>query len=204
MVRVLVILVTVVASVLALWWLSRDLAPPKTLSFAAGGEGGGYWTLAQRYKHILARDGIAVEVLATRGSVENAKLLEQGRVDVALLQGGIPAEGALETLGALFLEPVFVFAPAGAVISPNPGRWAGLRVAMGAEGSGTRAAVLSLTQAAQLAPGAVITDPRGGATAAEALLAGQSIQLFRRGPGNTRHEFDPAVAIGCGGRRHQA
>ena len=49
-----------------------------------------------------------------------------------------------------------------------------------------------------------VVDRGLGNGQAEALLASQPIQLFRRGPGDPRHEFDPAIAIGCGGRRHQA
>lgn len=173
MIRVFGIVVTLVAAAAALFWLSRDLAPPKTLVFAAGGEGGGYWTLAQRYKQILARDGIAVEVLATKGSVENAQLLAEGRAQVAILQGGIVTEEGLETLGALFLEPVFLFTRADAGVPENPGQWQGLRAAVGGEGSGTRAAVLTLMRAARLDFSAVDLDTRGGEAAVAALLAGE-------------------------------
>jgi len=165
--------VAVALAFAATWWLARDLAPPKTLTFAAGSEGGGYWTLAQAYKRILARDGIELRVRATAGSVENAALLADGSVDVALMQGGIATEAGLMALGAVFLEPVLLFARTEAMPPPNIGTWDGQRLAAGGEGSGTRAAVDALLGAAQIASAQIVLDPRGGAAAAQALSAGE-------------------------------
>ncbi len=173
-VRVLFFVLALLAAVAALWWLSRDLLPPRSLTFASGAEGGGYNALAQRYAEILARDGIAVEVLTTAGSVENARLLSEGLADVALLQGGITPDGPIETLGSLFLEPVFFFVQAGGVVPPNAGQWRGLRIAAGGEGSGTRAAMMDFAGAAGIAPGANTFLPLGGGDAAAALLDGRA------------------------------
>ena len=158
----------------ALWWLSRDLVPPSSLKFASGGEGGGYHSIALKYREILARDGIEVEVLTTAGSVENARLLAEGVADVGLLQGGVSADPRLETLGNLFLEPFFVFSRTDAPVPANPADWRGLRLAVGGEGSGTRAAYLSLAEAAGIAPDANTLLTQGGSAGAKALLAGEA------------------------------
>lgn len=158
----------------ALWWLSRDLVPPASLRFASGGEGGGYHSIGLAYREILARDGIDVEVITTAGSVENAELLASGAVDVGLLQGGVSADPSLETLGNLFLEPFFVFTRSGATVPANPADWRGLRLAVGGEGSGTRAAYFALADAAGIARDANVLLTQGGSVGAEALLAGEA------------------------------
>ncbi len=178
-----------VAGVLAVTlWFARDLPPPERVRFAAGIEDGGYWRFAERYRDILAEDGISLDLVATAGSVENAALLASGAVDAALLQGGIEPDVPVETLGSVFIEPLLIFARLdtatgdGGAVAPdrpvgiprNVAEWAGLRIAAGAEGSGTRAATSSLLAAAGL-PGADNTLlPLGGADAAGALAAGEA------------------------------
>ena len=161
----------------ALWWLSRDLLPPSAVRFAAGIEGGGYWRIAERYRTILARDGVDLRLIPTAGSVENARLLAEGAADAGLLQGGITPEGRVETLGAVFVEPLLIFARTGAlapVVPPNIARWRGLRIAAGGEGSGTRAAVDVLLDAAGVAADSNDRLALGGADAAAALVAGEA------------------------------
>ena len=157
----------------AVWLL--DLIPPKELTFAAGREGGAYAAMAERYRVILARDGIGMTVLDTAGSVENVALLESGDADAAFLQGGIlPAEVAdISALGATFLEP-FWFFHSGQIDDPaNPAGWDGLRIAIGEPGGGTRYAVDEVIDALDLRDVIFEAVPLGGAGAAEALLEGE-------------------------------
>jgi TRAP-type uncharacterized transport system substrate-binding protein len=172
MFRIIVWAVGAILATIALVFLSRDLLPPDRVTFAAGAEGGGYSRLAMRYRSILARDGIEVTVLETEGSVENARLLADGVADIGLLQGGVVPEAPLETLGAVFLEPMFVFVRTDAPSPRNIARWRELVVAAGSEGSGTRAAVEALISAATMDPRNVRLTPVGGARAADAILDG--------------------------------
>lgn len=162
-------LITIILAATALWWLSRDLLPPKEVRLAAGGQGGGYWAIAERYRDALARDGITVEVVETSGSVENAALLARGAVDAALLQGGIAAPDDVESLGAMFIEPMLFFARADIDVPGNVADWNGLRAAAGEPGSGTAAAFESVLSAAAVPPGAMTQLPLGGADAVAAL-----------------------------------
>ncbi|MEM1265507.1 MAG: TAXI family TRAP transporter solute-binding subunit [Pseudomonadota bacterium] len=154
--------------------LIRDLLPPRTLTFAAGTEGGGYARIAERYRAILARDRIRVDVLETAGSGENAVLLGDGSADVALLQGGIQTTETVASLAALFVEPLFVFTRRGDTGLMAPERWSEVRLASGPEGSGTAAAIVDLLRAVGM-PGAFPERlPLGGADAVSALRDGRA------------------------------
>ncbi len=173
----------VVVVALGIWAAGRalDLAPPDRATIAAGAPGGGYHRIATRYAEILAEDGIALEILETAGSVENARLLAEGRADLAILQGGVPIPegGPREAVAALFLEPILLFERADRPLDRFPPRWRGRRLAVGGPGSGTRFGYGRLARAMGLEPYTNTLLPLGGASAAEALLAGEvDLALF--------------------------
>lgn len=149
--------------------------PPMELRFAAGGVDGQYYALAQRYADKLSEHGIAVEVLETRGTMENYALLNAGEADVALLQGGLAdaeSRANLESLGGMFAEPFWIFTRADqlSLLSSDFGDLESVRIAGGAAGSGTRA----MTERLQDEWGGTWLDivPLSGSDAAAALLAG--------------------------------
>lgn len=152
-------------------WL-LDLAPPRSLSMAAGRQGSGYHAIAERYRAILARDGIELVILDSAGSVENARLLAEGGADVALLQGGVPVpeDANVRALAAVFLEPLLIFHRGEVRQAVDPVTWGDLRVAAGEPGSGTRAAVLSAARALSLPLSPEELLPIGGPEAVQALL----------------------------------
>lgn len=152
-----------------------DLIPPDRLSIAAGAPGSAYHAVAQRYRTILARDGITLDILETRGSVENAAALAEGRAEVALLQGGVdpPEEFDAEALAAVFLEPLLVLTRAPLDDPADPALWTGRRVAAGPQGSGTRAAVERMVAALGIETPRDALLPLGGASAGEALQNGE-------------------------------
>ncbi len=123
--------------VLAYLWLNPN--PPKHVTLATGPAQSAYEAFGKRYATILARDGIAVKLVPTEGSAENLKLLHQGTVDLGFVQGGTSApeaEGdqALESLGSLFLEPVWLFYRGATLTSLT--QLKGKRVNVGTPGSG--------------------------------------------------------------------
>lgn len=148
--------------------------PPMELRFAAGGADGQYYALAQRYAYDLARHGIDVEVLETKGTVENYQLLKSGEADVALLQGGLADEEsreALRSLGGMFAEPFWIFSRSDqlSLLSSDFGDLENVRIAGGPVGSGTRA----MTERLQAEWGGEWLDivPLSGSDAVDALLA---------------------------------
>lgn len=127
------------------------LLPPTKLVFAAGSQGGAYALMAQRYKDILARDNIDVEIIYTHGSIDNAKLISTGQVDATLLQAGIlTLPETAEAIGGVFFEPMIFLIRKGAPIPKNPALWQGLRISSGQGGSGTAAAFVDFQHAVGL------------------------------------------------------
>ena len=109
-------LLVAVAVGAALWVSFHFLepAPPRRIVLASGTESGLYSRHAQRYREILARDGVIVETRRTAGAAENLWLLldPSSGVDVAFLQGGVarfPEADNLEMLASLYYEPLWVF-----------------------------------------------------------------------------------------------
>jgi ABC-type nitrate/sulfonate/bicarbonate transport system substrate-binding protein len=81
---------------------------------ATGPAQSAYEEFGKRYAKILARDRIDVVLLPSEGSAANLQLLREGKADLGFVQGGtsdadIAADGQLESLGSLFLEPVWLF-----------------------------------------------------------------------------------------------
>ena len=61
--------------VTALIFLFVPPMPPRTVVMATGPEGGAYAALGQKYKEILSRQNLRLELRATNGSVENIERL---------------------------------------------------------------------------------------------------------------------------------
>jgi TRAP-type uncharacterized transport system substrate-binding protein len=161
-------------------------APPATLTIAAGPNGSSFWNSAQRYKQILARNGVKLNVLETQGSLDNLQRLEDPNVhvDVGFVQGGMTSPGAkpenLMSLGSVSYVPLAVFyrGPVVTRLSELKGR----RLAIGTEGSGTRALALTLLKANGIEPGGdTELLSLSGDDAASALMDGRIDAAFLTG-----------------------
>lgn len=226
----------------AIWLAIRLIqpAPPDTLTITAGPPGSSFWNAAERYKAILARNGVKLKVLPSAGSIQNLERLSDpnASIDVGFVQSGVtlatlapasassgaaqasnaaqPASPAsAESVGAstsAASAPPIGASPSGAsqtadvggdaehlvslgsvayvplvIFYEGPKRlrlsaFAGKRVAIGPEGSGTRALALALLKANGIEPGGETTLlPLTGEAAAHAL---------------TTHEIDAAFLTG--------
>lgn len=149
--------------------------PPRAVTMATGGPGGAYSAFGERYATLLEQHGVELEILQTAGSLENLRLVTDGDADIALVQGGLTRPEDAErmlTLGGLFYEPFWVFARA----ETGARDFTDLRnaaVAVGDEGSGTRALAQHVRREFGGAWGANSDLTLGGAAAATALKAGQ-------------------------------
>src|ERR1700694_4952346 len=82
-------------SVLAVWVAFKFVrpAPPDTLVFTSGADGSTLRNTPEKYKTILARNGVKLEIVPSEGSLENLKRLADPafRADVGFVQGGVAA-----------------------------------------------------------------------------------------------------------------
>ncbi|HYM02958.1 MAG TPA: TAXI family TRAP transporter solute-binding subunit [Stellaceae bacterium] len=149
-------------------------APPRHIVMAAGSESSVYYYYARAYRARFAHDGIDVELRLTRGSIDNVRMLEDGRADVGFVQSGATADidaPNLRSLASLYYEPVWIFAREDLGLK-RLGDLRGKRVAIDQEGSGTRALALQLLADNGLGPKDLTAEPLGGDAAAHALRDG--------------------------------
>jgi len=173
----------ILALALAPWLVGP--ACPKHVVIATGNPEGAYYAFAERYREILERDGITLEVRSTAGSIENAELLRaaDSGVSLAIMQGGTAPddlENQVESLASLYREPVWAFHRADQPIERLTDL-EGKRIALGTEGSGTRAVALDLLkQNGVLAEGQIHSAAAalGGRRAAAALKSGEIDAAF--------------------------
>jgi len=149
----------VLLCMLAIWIAFRFVrpAPPDTIVITSGPDGSQFRNTAERYKKILARNDVTLEILPSHGGLENLKRLidPEYRVDVGLVQGGLAAgldTDELASLGSVFYQPVMVFYRSAAP-RDRLSALKGERLAIGAEGSGARALALTLLKANGIEPG---------------------------------------------------
>ncbi|HKD20249.1 MAG TPA: TAXI family TRAP transporter solute-binding subunit, partial [Thermoanaerobaculia bacterium] len=175
------VLVGVAAALLlaAVAWtasLYKRLLPPRTVVMTTGPEGGGYRELGEKYRAILARSGVTLELRPSRGDLENVQRLEDARtgVSVGFVGGGLTTESEsphLASLGTIAYYPLWIFCR-GITTPDHLRQLRGKRVAVGMEGSGTRALALELFRANEL-DNAVTMVSLPFAESGEALLVGQ-------------------------------
>ncbi|MGE8362673.1 TAXI family TRAP transporter solute-binding subunit [Pseudomonas sp.] len=175
------------------WALFHFVAPPPPMSasMATGTSGGAYQQFAEHLKEELAKEGFELNLVPTSGSRDNLQqlLADDPSVQIALVQSGLerqvsPGERErLNSLGAIYQEPLWLFhrraVSLDRIVDLKP-----LRLALGGEGSGTRAA-----SDAVLGANGIAGDPYpetwqsiGGGKAARALMAGELDAGFFVGP----------------------
>lgn len=125
--------------------------PPDTMRFAAGAPGGAYAMFAERYRQVLAKDGLKIEIVPSVGSIENLRRLTDADapLDAGFIQGGVGSEEGfpgLAVLATVFYEPVWL------VLRNDLGiakllDLRGKRLAIGGEGSGTQVLARQLLRA---------------------------------------------------------
>jgi TRAP transporter TAXI family solute receptor len=163
-------------------WQFVDPAPPKTITIATGMAGGSYAEFGERYKAILARNGVTLKVRHTAGANENIDLLNDAKsgVAIAFVQGGIGdpfGAPALRSVASIFYEPVWVLVR-GATAPPRLAALKGKRIAIGNKGSGTRVLAKTLLTASDVDDENSTFLSLGGAAAAQALADGRVDAAF--------------------------
>jgi ABC-type nitrate/sulfonate/bicarbonate transport system substrate-binding protein len=176
-------LLAVALLVLAYLWL--DPTPPKRVTLATGPAQSAYDEFGKRYKKALAANGIEVVLLPSQGSSDNLRLLREGRADLGFVQGGsneraAQEENGIESLGSLFVEPVWLFYRADAAHKVNPAstltaltQLQGLRLNVGTAGSGVPLLMDKLFRANAIDPQRIALSQLEQTPATVAFLGGE-------------------------------
>ena len=175
------ILVLVTATLLfaAVAWIVFVVAnalPPRRVVMTTGPEGGAYRELGEKYRRILARSGVRLELRPSLGNVENLQRLKdkKSKVSIGFVSGGLTTETdspGIVSLGTIAYYPLWIFCR-GIAAPDRLQNLKGKRVSIGPEGGGTRPLVLQILRDNQMenaiVPVALSPGPSG-----EALLAGE-------------------------------
>jgi TRAP-type uncharacterized transport system substrate-binding protein len=140
-------------SLVGIWIAIRFVrpAPPNSITITSGPDDSIFRNTAEKYRRILARNGITLQILPSKGSLENLQRLNDPsfHVDIGFVQGGMADNIKVErlvSLGSLFYEPLAVFYRS-ATSFDRLSQFSGKRLAVGAEGSGTRVLASTLLKA---------------------------------------------------------
>ncbi len=141
----IIILIAVLASVLILIFI--DSGTPNTITIASGPKGSSFNNNAEKYKKILAKEGVILNIIPSEGSIDNLKKLTnpKEKIDVGFVLGG-EVNGAnidhLVSLGSVSYQPLMIFyrGKTKKLISD----FKGLRLDIGEEGSGSHNLALTL------------------------------------------------------------
>ena len=163
-------------SLLLIYYFVRPI-PPDTLNMTTGMEGGSFVVFAERYRQVLARDGIQVNLIPSSGVVENLRLLsdESHGVDASFVQGAIgkgEIAANLMSLGSLTYTPLWVFYRSDETFD-DLSQLRGKRIVIGPKGSGIRRLSLSLLKAAKAADPPSVLFEYSYTAAMEAIIAGR-------------------------------
>jgi len=166
--------------VLIVFWIAYHVvqpAPPNTIVMTTGVEGRTYAALSERYKQILARSSVRLELYPSSGAIENFRRLKDKSlaVDVGFVQGGTSSSADapnLLSLGSISYNPLWVFYR-GAETLDDFSQLKGKRITIGAEGSGVRKFSLELLKATNAADPPTVLFDLADAASIKALKEGQ-------------------------------
>ena len=168
--------VLLLAAVAWVVFVVANALPPRRVVMTTGPEGGAYRELGERYRQVLARSGVRLELRPSLGNVENLQRLKdkKSKVSIGFVSGGLTTEAdspEIVSLGTIAYYPLWIFCRG----MGQPNRLQdlkGKRVSIGPEGGGTRPLVLEMLRDNQMeneiTPLALSPGPSG-----EALLRGE-------------------------------
>ncbi len=141
--RFLTVTIPVIALIVGLFYFTASFiepSPKKEITIATGSKTGNYYKTALQYKALLEKDGVKVNILESAGSIENIKLLENKKADIAFMQNGITLKKNkdIESLASIYYEPLWVFYKSNHFTMQYIMELTGKKIAIGSKGSGTK------------------------------------------------------------------
>lgn len=185
------VVLAVLLLALAYWWLNP--MPPKRVVLATGPAQSAYDEFGKRYAKALSNRRIEVVLLPSEGSSANLQLLRKGKADLGFVQGGSDdgsdvtdasaaqsVDTRVESLGSLFVEPIWLFYREDAAKKVNASATLttlsdlkDLRVNVGTVGSGVPNLVDKLLDINHIDPASIKKSQREQTPATMAFLNGE-------------------------------
>jgi len=84
----------------------------KEFTIATGSENGQYYNTALKYKEVLEKQKVKVNIITSTGSIDNLKLLEEKKADMAFIQNGIAKDKnntSVKAIASTYYEPLWIF-----------------------------------------------------------------------------------------------
>lgn len=129
---------------------------PIVLRMSAGDSLGRRHQLAE-HLCAAARGKLQLQLQETKGSEEALELLQAGQLDVALVQGGLPAGNDVRQVASLIDEPLHLLVRE-ALVTEGVEGLRGKRINLGPQGRGTRLTAAEVLAAVDLHPGDYIDE----------------------------------------------
>lgn len=113
--KFLTVSIPVVLLVIASFYLAFQFinpSPKRVITIATGSIHGQYYQTAIKYKELLHKVDVEVNIVTSSGSLENIKLLNEKKVDIAFIQNGTIKTNttkSIEALTSIYYEPLWLF-----------------------------------------------------------------------------------------------
>lgn len=122
-------------------------SPKKEITIASGSKDGEYYQTALKYKYLLEKQKVKVDILTSSGSVENIELLNEKKADIAFVQNGIDLaenKNNLEAIASIYYEPLWIFYKNEDYTMDYLIQLISKKISIGEDGSGTKDLALKL------------------------------------------------------------
>lgn len=158
---------------------------PTMIRMLSGPDGSSYQKNADKYKKIIEKFGVKVEIISTHGALENLQQLANPKfkADVGFVQGGLTDDidvSRLMSLGSVFAQPLMVYYRGQEPVEMLS-QLKGKRLAIAAQGSGAHVLAMKLLKANGMDGPPTKVIELGGDAAADELLAGKIDAAFLMG-----------------------
>lgn len=144
------VLVSIVGIFVVLFLLKP--LPPETVVLASGQPNSSLDAWAKRYQKYFSDAGVKLEIVPSNGAQENIQLLESGKVEAAISQGGMTTTSeAISSLGSIGYMPLWLFYRGKGVEDDPHGFLSNANISINLPGSGTHFLIETLLKKHELA-----------------------------------------------------
>jgi TRAP-type uncharacterized transport system substrate-binding protein len=141
---------TAIVGVIFVLFLSKPL-PPEKVVLAGGQPNSSIEVWAKRYQSYFNEAGVTLEIVPSNGAQENIELLEKGKVDVAISQGGLTTNNeSITSLGSIGYLPLWLFYRGNAMEDDPNSFLSNAKTSINIPGSGTHFLIETLLKKHEL------------------------------------------------------